>query len=123
MLLAPLVISTLSKFSFSRSTPSFLVLHANSRHASSSKLPGVRTNVNSWTHKFPLLQCFAEDREFPALLFIGSTPRNDVTSLTTYTTHTRVSDTRKNIYIYIYIYNSNPWESNHRDGPTGHKNE
>ena len=23
---------------------------------------------------------------------------------------------------YIYIYSSNPWESNHRDGPTGHKN-
>ena len=21
-----------------------------------------------------------------------------------------------------YIYSSNPWESNHRDGPTGHKN-
>ena len=33
-----------------------------------------------------------------------------------YTTHTRVGDT--NIYIYIYI---NPWESDHRDDPTGHK--
>ena len=26
------------------------------------------------------------------------------------------------MYIYIYIYSSNLWESNHRDGPTGHKN-
>ena len=25
------------------------------------------------------------------------------------------------IYIYIYIYSSNQRESNHRDGPTGHK--
>ena len=24
-------------------------------------------------------------------------------------------------YIYIYIYTLNPVESNHRDGPTGHK--
>ena len=23
--------------------------------------------------------------------------------------------------IYIYKHTSNPWESNHRDGPTGHK--
>ena len=22
----------------------------------------------------------------------------------------------------IYIYSSNPWESNYRDGPTGHNN-
>ena len=28
-----------------------------------------------------------------------------------------------NIYIYIYIYSLNPVESNHRDGPTGHKKE
>ena len=41
---------------------------------------------------------------------IDQAPGNDVTSLTTYTTHTHVSDT--NIYIYI-IYSSNPWESNH----------
>ena len=40
-------------------------------------------------------------RMFPARFFIGSAPDNDVTSSTTYTTHTRVSDT--NIYIY-YIY-------------------
>ena len=49
---------------------------------------------------------------------IDRAPGNDVTSLTTYTTHTRVGDTR----IYIYIYSSNPWESNHRDGPMGHNN-
>ena len=24
--------------------------------------------------------------------------------------------------MYIYKHTSNPWESNHRDGPTGHKN-
>ena len=24
-------------------------------------------------------------------------------------------------YKYIYKHTSNPWESNHRDGPTGHK--
>ena len=23
----------------------------------------------------------------------------------------------------MYIYSSNPWESNHRDGPTAHKNK
>ena len=23
--------------------------------------------------------------------------------------------------MYMYIYSSNPWESNHRDGPMGHK--
>ena len=23
-------------------------------------------------------------------------------------------------HIYIYKHTSNPWESNHRDGPTGH---
>ena len=45
-------------------------------------------------------------------------PQNDATSLTTYTTHTHASDTR----IYIYIHCSNPWESNHRDGPMGHEN-
>ena len=28
-------------------------------------------------------------------------------------------DTRK----YIYKHTSNPWESNHRDGPAGHKNK
>ena len=50
---------------------------------------------------------------------IDQAPGNDITSLTMYTTHTRVSDMR----IYIYIYSSNPWESNHRDGPTGHKNK
>ena len=45
------------------------------------------------------------------------------------TIYTRVSSTRhKNIiiiiyiyYIYIYIYTLNPVESNHKDGPTGHK--
>ena len=26
------------------------------------------------------------------------------------------------IYIKFYEHTSNPWESNHRDGPTGHKN-
>ena len=37
--------------------------------------------------------------------------------------HTCVSDTRIYIYIYIYIckHTLNPWESNHRDCPTGHK--
>ena len=50
---------------------------------------------------------------------IDRTPGNDATSLTTYTTHTRASG-HKNIN--IYIYSSNPWESNHRDGPTGHNN-
>ena len=25
------------------------------------------------------------------------------------------------MYIIIYKHTSNPWESNHRDGPTGHK--
>ena len=30
-------------------------------------------------------------------------------------------DTRIYIYIYIYKHTSNPWESNHRDGPRGHK--
>ena len=29
---------------------------------------------------------------------------------------------KKKKEIYIYIYSSNPWESNHRDGPTGHNN-
>ena len=33
---------------------------------------------------------------------IDRAPRNDATSLTMYTTHSRASDT--NIYIYIYIY-------------------
>ena len=33
---------------------------------------------------------------------IDQAPGNDATSLTTYTTHSRASDT--NIYIYIYIY-------------------
>ena len=47
---------------------------------------------------------------------IDRDPGNDVTSLTTYTTHNRLGDTR----IYIYIYSLNLWESNHRD-PTGHK--
>ena len=37
-------------------------------------------------------------------------PRNDTTSLTTYTTHTRTSDTN----IYIYIYSLNSLESNYR---------
>ena len=58
---------------------------------------------------------------------IDRAPRNDATSLTTYTTHSRASDTRKYIYIiilyiiiynYIYIYTL----SNYRDGPTSHKN-
>ena len=48
---------------------------------------------------------------------IDRAPGNGATSLTTYTTHTREVDTRK----YIYIYTLNPVESNHRDGPTGHK--
>ena len=48
---------------------------------------------------------------------IDRAPGNDATSLTTYTTHSRASDT--NIYI---IYTLNPVESNYRDGPTGHKN-
>ena len=52
---------------------------------------------------------------------IDRAPRNDVTSLITYTTHTRVSG-HKHIYNYIYIYTLNPVESNHRDGPTGHNN-
>ena len=69
-----------------------------------------------------MLQCFADDKEFSALLFIGSASRDDVLSLTMYTTHTRVSDTRIYIYIYIYKHTSNPWESNHRDGPAGHNN-
>ena len=25
------------------------------------------------------------------------------------------------MYIYIYKHTSNPWESNHRDGPVDHK--
>ena len=33
---------------------------------------------------------------------IDQAPRNDVTSLTTYTTDIRVGDT--NIYVYIYTY-------------------
>ena len=41
---------------------------------------------------------------------IDGAPWNDATSLTTLTL---VSDN--------FIYSSNPWESNHRDGPTGHK--
>ena len=64
--------------------------------------------------------CVELDRAFfyaPRPL-IDRAPGNDVTSLTTYTTHTRVGDTN----IYIYKHTSNPWESNHRDGPTGHKN-
>ena len=24
--------------------------------------------------------------------------------------------------MYMYIYSSNPWESNYKDGPMGHKN-
>ena len=43
-------------------------------------------------------------------------PRRDVTSLTTYMTHTRVSDTR------IYIAPTRGKAIRHRDGPTGHKN-
>ena len=35
------------------------------------------------------------------IILIDQAPENDVTSLTTYTTHTHASDTR--IYIYIYI--------------------
>ena len=42
---------------------------------------------------------------------IDGAPRNDALSLTTYTMHIRTS-----------IYSSKPWESNYRDGPTGHKN-
>ena len=57
---------------------------------------------------------------------IDRAPRDDATSLTTYTTDARTSDTNIYIYIIIYIYiykhTSNPWESNHRDGRTGHKN-
>ena len=34
---------------------------------------------------------------------------------------TQVTQTYVYIYIYIYIYISNPWKSNYRDGPTGHK--
>ena len=40
-------------------------------------------------------------------------PGNGVTSLTTHTTHTRISDTN-------ILYTLNHMESNHRDGPTGH---
>ena len=35
----------------------------------------------------------------------------------------KVIHTHNYIYIqlqYVYTYSSNPWESNHRDGPTGH---
>ena len=53
---------------------------------------------------------------------IDRTPWNDATSLTTYTTHTHANG-HKNIYIYIYIYSWNPWESNDRNGPTGHKKQ
>ena len=67
-----------------------------------------------------MLQDLADDRDFPERFFIGSAPGNYVTSLTTYTTHTRASGHNKKIK--KYIYSSNPWESNHRDGPTGHKN-
>ena len=66
------------------------------------------------------------------LPLIDRAPGNDVTSLTTYTTHTRVSKTNiyRIIYIYIYTYiyiyiclcTLNPVESNHRNGPTAHKN-
>ena len=41
-------------------------------------------------------------------------------TLTTYTTHTHVSDT--NIIIYNYNYTLNPVESNYRDGTMSHKN-
>ena len=34
---------------------------------------------------------------------IDQAPGNDATSLTTYTTHSRASDTNIHIYIYIYI--------------------
>ena len=44
-------------------------------------------------------------------------PRNYITTLTTYTKHSRVSDTAN-----IHVYSSNPWESNHRVGTMGHKN-
>ena len=47
---------------------------------------------------------------------IDRAPRNDATSLTTYTTHTRASGHK-----HINIYTLNPVESNYRDGPTGHK--
>ena len=59
-----------------------------------------------------------------------------MSSLTTYTTDARVCGRKRKrthtymyiyifyvyIYIYIYIYIYNLWESNHRNGPTGHKN-
>ena len=45
---------------------------------------------------------------------IDQAPGNDATSLTTYTMHSRASDTN--------IYTLNPMESNYRDGPTSHKN-
>ena len=32
--------------------------------------------------------------------------------------HTRAGGHKKIYNIYVYL---NPWESNHRDGPTGHK--
>ena len=57
----PLVLSIQSKFSFWHacllvwSTLSFLILHTSSWHTSSSKLPGVWSKINSWTHKFPVL--------------------------------------------------------------------
>ena len=41
---------------------------------------------------------------------IDQAPGNDVTSLTMYTTHTRISG-----YKHINVYSLNPWESNHRD--------
>ena len=49
--------------------------------------------------------------------------QNDTTSLTTYTTHSRVCYTNITINNYIYnLYTLNPVERNHRDCPTGHKN-
>ena len=49
--------------------------------------------------------------------------QNDTTSLTTYTTHSRVCYTNITINNYIYnLYTLNPMERNHRDRPTGHKN-
>ena len=61
--------------------------------------------------QFFLLVCSSNARSFYAPRpLIDRAPGNDATSLTTYTTHSRASDTR-----------FNPVESNYRDGPTGHK--
>ena len=91
-----------SKFSFWQaclhvsSTLSFLILHTSSWHSSNSKLPGVWSKINSWTHKFPLLQDFVDDR---ALLFNWLRPPQHHPP-----SHTRVSGHKHNYILYIYIY-------------------